>query len=157
VNNRTAALAALSLVATLLTGCGRPIGTTPAAMATAPAPAQSAVRAAAVPALPTHLVIDDVTVTRTERNERITIKAHSDTQKETLVFSSFFPYYVPMYGAVIRNGRTITLDRAVAVPLDKLLHAADTTGLSDRAKQGLRTALYGLDFKARHWDNGDRP
>jgi hypothetical protein len=148
VNNRTAALAALSLVATLLTGCGRPIGTMPAAIA----PAPSAVRAAAVPALPTHLVIDDVTVSRTERNERITIKAHSDKQKETLVFSSFFPYYVPMYSTVVRNGRTLKLEQAVAVPLDKLLHDADTSKLSQRALGNLNTALYGLDFVARRFN-----
>lgn len=145
MNNRTTAFVALSLVAGLLTGCGRPVATA----ATAIAPAPVAARAAATPALPSHLVIDDVVVSRTDRNERITIKAHSDTQTETFVLSSFFPYYIPMYGTVIRNGRTVKLDKAFVVPLDTLLNDADTSKLTDRAKQGLRMALYGLDFAAR--------
>ena len=147
------ALLALSLVAGLLTGCGRPMATSPAAIA----PAPLAARAADVPALPARLVIDDVVVSRTERHERITIKAHGDGQKETFVLSSFFPYYIPMYGTVVRNGRTIKLDTAFAGALDQLLHEADTTGLSTPAQQGLRMALYGLDFAARHWNREDRP
>lgn len=150
MNNRTSALVALSLFAGLLTGCGHPPATAPTSTSTAKA--KIAVRAAATPALPEHLVIDDVVVSRTERNERITIKAHSDTRSETFVLSSFAPYYVPMYGTVIWNGRTIKLEKAVAVPLDKLLHEADTTKLSDRAQRGLSNALYGLDFAARRWD-----
>lgn len=153
MNNRIAAIAALSLVAGLLTGCGRPIVTA----ATAIAPAQVATRAAATPELPSHLVIDDVVVSRTERNERITIKAHSDSQRETLVLSSFFPYYIPMYGTVIRNGRTVKLDKAFVVPLDKLLNEADTSKLSARAKQGLQMALYGLDFAARIRPDAKQP
>jgi hypothetical protein len=153
VINRTSALAALSLVAGLLTGCGHPMATAPAAIA----PAQLAARAAAAPALPERLVLTDVTVLRTERNERVTIKAHCDAGSETLVFSSFFPYYIPMYSSVVRNGRTLKLEHDLAAPLDKLLHEADTTKLSDRAKQNLRTALYGLDFAARHQVGADQP
>jgi hypothetical protein len=147
VNIRTTALVTVSLLAGLLTGCGRPVATAPAAIAQAPT--HVAARAAATSALPDHLVIDDVVVTRTDRTERITIKAHSDAQAETFVLSSFFPYYIPMYGTVVRNGRTVKLDKAFVVPFDKLLNEADTTRLSERAQQGLRMALYGLDFAAR--------
>jgi hypothetical protein len=154
VNNRKTALTALALVAGLLTGCGQSVATAPVQTA----PAQVAARAAADTALPTHLVIDDVIRTRTDDsaissgNERITIKAHSVKQKETLVFSSFFPYYVPMYSTVVRNGRTVKLEKAVAVPLDKLLHDADTSKLSQKALGNLHTALYGLDFVARRFN-----
>jgi hypothetical protein len=140
----------------LLTGCGHSVASAPTL--TAPAQAQAASKASADAALPTHLVIDDVIRSRTDNsaiangNERITIKAHSDQQKETLSFSSFFPYYVPMYGTVVRNGRTVKLEQAVAVPLDKLLHDADTTKLSQRALGNLNTALYGLDFVARRFN-----
>jgi hypothetical protein len=153
VNNQTA-FTALALVAGLLTGCGQSVATAPVQTA----PAQVAARAAADTALPSHLVIDDVIRTRTDDgaitrgDERITIKAHSGKQKETLVFSSFFPYYVPMYSTVVRNGRTVKLDQAFAVPLDKLLHAADTSKLSQRALGNLNTALYGLDFVARRFN-----
>ncbi|MFN3428774.1 MAG: hypothetical protein ACK46X_02345 [Candidatus Sericytochromatia bacterium] len=154
MNNRKTALIAFALVAGLLTGCGQSVATAPVQKA----PAQAAARAAADTALPTHLIIDDVIRTRTDDssiasgNERITIKAHSDKQKETLVFSSFFPYYIPMYGTVIRNGRTVKLDQDIAVPLDKLLHDADTSKLSQKALGNLNTALYGLDFVARRFN-----
>jgi hypothetical protein len=155
VNIRTTALVTASLLAGLLTGCGRPVATAPAAIAQAPAAV--AARAAAATTLPDHLVIDDVTVVRSDRTERITIKAHSDEQAETFVLSSFFPYYIPMYGTVVRNGRTVKLDKAFVVPLDKLLNEADTTRLSDRAQQGLRMALYGLDFAARLRPDAAKP
>lgn len=153
MNKRTTALVALSLLTGLLTGCGRPMATAPAAIAQAPL----AARAAATADLPDHLVIDDVVVTRTDRTERITIKAHSGEQAETFVLSSFFPYYIPMYGTVIRNGRTVKLDKAFVVPLDALLNEADTTRLSERAQQGLRMALYGLDFAARMRPGAAKP
>lgn len=154
MNNRKTAFTALALVAGLLTGCGQSVATAPIQTA----PAQVAARAAADTALPTELVIDDVIRTRTDDgpiasgNERITIKAHSGKQKETFVFSSFFPYYVPMYSTVVRNGRTVKLEQAIAVPLDKLLHEADTSKLSQKALGNLSTALYGLDFVARRFN-----
>lgn len=154
MNNLKTAFTALALVSGLLTGCGQSVATAPVQTA----PAHVAARAAADAALPTHLVIDDVIRTRTDDgpissgNERITIKAHSGKQKETLVFSSFFPYYVPMYSTVVRNGRTVKLEKDIAVPLDKLLHAADTSKLSQSALGNLNTALYGLDFVARRFN-----
>lgn len=147
MNNRISALAALSLVAGLLTGCGHAVTTAPVA----PAVAQVAARSAAAPALPAHLCLDAVSVKRSDRTEQITIKGHDDTKVYTLEVSSFFPYYVPMYSEVVVNGRTLKLDKAISVAIDKLLHDADATGLSDKAKQGLEMALYGLDFKASHW------
>jgi hypothetical protein len=155
VNNRKTALTALALVAGLLTGCGHSVATAPVQAVSA----QAAARSAADSALPTHLVIDDVARSRTGNDmggvrsfETITIKAHSGPQKETFAVKSFFPYYVPMYSEVVHNGHTLKLDQAVAVPLDELLHDADTSKLSDRAKGNLQTALYGLDFVARRWN-----
>lgn len=145
MNTRTSALLALTLVAGLLTGCGRSVVTAPVSIA----PAHGAARAVKAPTLPDHLVIDDVLVKRTERTEAIRIKAHSDAGKLTIEFSSFFPYYIPMYGDVVLNGRKVALDEAIAVPLDKLLNEAETTALSDKDRQGLHMALYGLDFAAR--------
>lgn len=148
MKNRTTALAALSLVAGLLTGCGHPALTAPTTVATA----QVAARAASA-ALPTHLCLDKVTVTRSERTECIAIKGHDDAKAYTLEVSSFFPYYVPMYSEVVVNGHALKLDKATSVAVDKLLHDADTANLSDKSMQGLHMAFYGLDFKAGHWGN----
>lgn len=145
MNTRTI-LAALSATA-LLAGCGHPVTTAPFQRAAA----QPAVRAAAT-TLPTHLIIDSAKAVRTDHSETITIKAHCDGQTETLTTSSFFPYYVPMYGGFTLNGKTIQFDQTTAPALDKLLNTAETEGLSQDAQSALGMMKYGVHFAAARFE-----
>lgn len=154
MNIRRASLIATTLVAGLLTGCGQAPMT--ASMYGAPmarVASQAMVSAATHAVLPSQLTLDDVTSRRANNHETLTVEAHSGEKAETLVFTTIFPYYVPMYSAVIVNGCTLSLDKTTSVSLDDVMRRADTSNLSPAAKEALGVVMYGLDFKAGHPSN----
>ena len=146
---RTPLFVALA-AALLLSGCGKSPTNAPAAQLFATHPAAQATQATH-PNFGRHLVIESASV-RIEtqgasagRQQVFCLAGTCDGAPFSLSTSTFFPYYVPMFGSVNVNGQDIKLTRENAKALVKLINAADTQ-LINKADLGM--LLYGLNFKA---------